>query len=749
MNPLQNSRSLRHKLNFIVVAATVLALGLAGAALVLFDLRNQAQSIRHDLAAQADIVGLASSAALAFDDPKAAAENLRALRANPAVAVAALYNERGQLFASYDAIASDTEVPPAHAHPPAHQLDSEWIRVWRPVTANRSVVGSVYVQAHHNLGPRALEYLFVLGAILAAALLAALLLAERMQRGVTRPLVALGEVAQGIMRGDFSLRARKTSRDEVGALVDAFNAMVDELDRRARTLEQANEALRASEERYQLGIRGSSAGMWDWDLRERSMFYSPRLKGMLGYSEAEFPDKPESMLMVVHPEDVPRVRAALREHFLHDKPYQVEVRVRLRSGEERWLAIAGTALRDEQGRPYRMAGSVVDVTERKQAETVLRDANRAKDEFIATLAHELRNPLAPIRTGLEILKLDRANGVASQRARETMERQLRHMIRLIDDLLDISRITSGKIRLEKARMPLAAAIDSAVETSRPAIEAGRHTLDVQLPPQPIELEADATRLAQAVANLLNNAAKYTPPGGHIALRAWREDGQAVIEVRDDGMGIAPEMLEQVFAMFAQVHRTLDRAQGGLGIGLSLVRSLVALHGGTVCAQSAGPGQGSTFTIRIPCLPAQGATGSDTSPQPRGAEGGTGLKLLVVDDNVDAATTLAAMLDILGYRTRTVHSGGEVLAAAQAFEPDAVLLDIGLPGMSGYEVARQLRADAQLAGTAIIAVTGWGAEADRQRGREAGFDHHLTKPVNVEELLALLRGVAPQSAFSAA
>jgi PAS domain S-box-containing protein len=748
MNPLQ-SRSLRHKLNFIVVAATVLALGLSGVALVLFDLRNQSQSIRHDLAAQADIVGLASSAAFAFDDAKAATENLRALRANPAVAVAALYNERGQLFASYDAHPGDSEVPPVRAQPPGHHLDSEWMRLWRPVIVNRSVVGSVYVQARHNLGPRALEYLFVLGAILAAALLAALLLAERLQRGVTRPLVALGDVAQGIMRGNFSLRARKTSHDEVGALVDAFNAMVDELDRRARTLEQANAALRASEERYQLGIRGSSAGMWDWDLRERTMFYSPRLKSMLGYSEAEFPDKPESMLLVVHPDDVAAVRAALRDHLMRDKPYHVEVRVRLRSGEERWFAIAGTALRDEHGRPFRMAGSVVDVHERKQAETVLREANRAKDEFIATLAHELRNPLAPIRTALEILKLDRGNGPASQRARETMERQLAHMIRLIDDLLDISRITSGKIRLEKKRVALAGALESAVETSRPAIEAGRHALDVQLPAETIELEADATRLAQSVANLLNNAAKYTPPGGHIVLRAWREGGCAVIEVRDNGVGIAPEMLEQVFTMFAQVNRTLDRAQGGLGIGLSLVRSLVGLHGGSVEAASDGPGRGSTFTIRLPCLPAAAPAAAEGRAEAGSAPAARGLKVLVVDDNVDAATTLAAMLDMLDYRTRTVHSGLDVLAAAHAFEPDVVLLDIGLPGMSGYEVARQLRADPKVAQTWIIAVTGWGAEADRQRGREAGFDHHLTKPVNVEELLALLRGVAPQSAFSAA
>jgi PAS domain S-box-containing protein len=602
----------------------------------------------------------------------------------------------------------------------------------------------VYVQARHNLGPRALEYLFVLGAILAAALLAALLLAERLQRGVTRPLVALGEVAQGIMRGHFSLRARKTSDDEVGALVDAFNAMVDELDRRASTLEQANAALRASEERYQLGIRGSSAGMWDWDLRERTMFYSPRLKGMLGYSEAEFPDKPESMLLVVHPDDVAQVRSALREHLLRAKPYQVEVRVRLRSGEERWFAIAGIALRDEHGRPYRMAGSVVDVHERKQAETVLREANRAKDEFIATLAHELRNPLAPIRTALEILKLDRGNGTPSQRARDTMERQLAHMIRLIDDLLDISRITSGKIRLEKTRVALAAALESAVETSRPAIEAGRHALDVQLPDEAIELEADATRLAQSVANLLNNAAKYTPPHGHVRLEAWQESGEAVIEVSDDGVGIAPEMQDKVFALFTQVGRTLDRSQGGLGIGLYLVRSLVELHRGTVTAESGGPGQGSRFTIRIPCLVRPAATAAPAQPEQADAAG-TPLKVLVVDDNEDAAQTLATVLEMTGREARTVYHGDDVLQAAADFAPDAVLLDIGLPGKNGYEVARELRSDARFARTLLIAVTGWGSAEDRRKSSEAGFDEHLTKPVDLGALEPLLAKAARAAA----
>jgi CheY-like chemotaxis protein len=314
------------------------------------------------------------------------------------------------------------------------------------------------------------------------------------------------------------------------------------------------------------------------------------------------------------------------------------------------------------------------------------------------------------------------------------------MVRLVDDLLDISRITSGKIRLEKVTTHLGSVLDSAVEISRPAIEAGGHTLRVLKPTHDIVLLADPTRLAQAVGNLLNNAAKYTPPGGDIQLRLSQSGEGAVIEVQDNGAGIPGDMLEQVFALFAQVGRTIERSQGGLGIGLSLVRSLVELHGGTVSAASPGPGLGSTFTLRIPCPEA-----TPTPPEFQGKHiamdssnsSSSSRKVLVVDDNVDAAATLAAVLDMLGHQTHMEHSGATVLAAALSFMPDIVLLDIGLPGMNGYDVARQLRAEPRLEACVLVALTGWGSESDRQRAHEAGFDHHLTKPVDFQELEALL------------
>jgi PAS domain S-box-containing protein len=740
---IPGARSIRQKLNFILTATTMLALLLAGGALVVFDLRSELLSQERELVTQADIMALVSAPALAFDDPKVATENLSVLRAQPNVAAAALFGAKGKLFASFQPADRHGEPVPATAQAAGVSTDRQWVRVWRPVTSNREHVGTVYLEARHHLVARALDYLGVLSLILTASLAAALLLSNRLQRVLTGPLLAITDVARRIREGrSFNLRAERTSDDEIGELADVFNAMLDELGRRAQTLEQANQALRESDDRYRLAVRGSSAGLWDWDIQAKTMFHSPRFRALLGYTEEEFPDLPSSFLNVMHPDDQPVVQQALRGHLSQDLPYQVEARLQLKSGEWRWFRITGMARKDATGRPFRMAGSVIDVTDRKRAEQVLQESNRAKDEFIATLAHELRNPLAPIRTGLEIIKRDTANGPASERARDTMERQLAHMIRLIDDLLDISRINSGKIRLEPGRTRLASAVESAVEISRPLIEARGHQLQVELPREGIELMADATRLAQTLGNLLNNAAKYTPSGGHIRLKAWQEGATAVIEIADDGVGIPPEMLDKVFSLFTQVGRTLDRAQGGLGIGLYLVRSLVEMHGGSVTAASEGPGRGSVFTVRMPCLfPLDPSSAGGSAEAPAGHAGQDGLKVLVVDDNVDAAESLATVLQMTGRKTRTVYDGRGVLQAARDFAPDIVLLDIGLPGISGYDVARQLRADPGLSRSVLIAVTGWGSEEDRRRSSDAGFDEHLTKPIDIATLDPLLRRLA--------
>ncbi|KQT10210.1 ATP-binding protein [Ramlibacter sp. Leaf400] len=730
-------RSIRSKLNSILATTTLVALVVAAIALLVVDLRRELADINEDLLTQADVIALATAPALAFADVRVATENLAVLRAKQAVVAAALYDESGALFAIYRRPEAGGFDIPQRPQAFGVTVEGDWASAWRPVVLNRERVGTVWLQMRHERLRQTFEYLGVLAVIMGGSLAAALLLSNRLQRSLTSPILGISEVARKILRGETGdLRATRSSDDEVGELVDAFNAMLDELQRRSQTLEGANQALRSSEARYQLAVRGSSAGLWDWDMPGGTMFYSPRFKALLGYTDEEFPDKPSSIRDVLHPDDWPAVAATLRAHLRERAPYQVECRLRDRAGHWRWFFVAGAALWDPAGQPFRMAGSVVEVTERKEAERVLQEANRAKDEFLATLAHELRNPLAPIRTGLEILKKDTANGAPSQIARATMERQLAHMIRLIDDLLDISRINSGKIRLEVSRVRLRPALDSAVEISRPAVASGGHSLSVEMPEDEIEVMGDPTRLAQALGNLLNNAAKYTPPGGRIALRARREGEFALIEVEDNGEGIPREMLDTIFSLFSQVRSTLDRAQGGLGIGLYLVRSLIELHGGTVVAESAGPGLGSRFIVRLPCLAATAHPLPQLAPAALGLPQG-GVKVLLVDDNVDAAETLSLVLEMAGCTTHVLHEGTQVVAAAHGFGPDVILLDIGLPGMSGYEVAQRLRQEPRFARTLLVAITGWGTEQDRRRSQESGFDQHLTKPVDFSALEPLL------------
>jgi PAS domain S-box-containing protein len=376
-----------------------------------------------------------------------------------------------------------------------------------------------------------------------------------------------------------------------------------------------------------------------------------------------------------------------------------------------------------------------DVTDRKRAENALREADRRKDEFLAMLAHELRNPLAPIRNSLHILNLTTRNDPTAVRVGEMMERQVNHMVRLVDDLMEVSRITRGKIELRKETVEVAAVVRSAVETSRPLIEAARHTLEVEIPTEQLTLYGDAVRLTQVIANLLNNAAKYTEEGGRIWLTVKKAEGFVVISVKDSGTGIPADMLPQVFELFTQVDRS-SRTQGGLGIGLTLVKSLVEMHDGRVEAKSAGVGCGSEFIVRLPLARNVKSTAGVVNPQalhsplsPR--------RILVVDDNHDAADSLAMLLRLLGAEVKIVYSGAEALATLPDYRPSVVLLDIGMPGMDGHEVARRIRKLPDHKHTLLIAMTGWGQEEDRRRSHNAGFDYHLIKPADVGTLESLL------------
>ncbi|MFC4931214.1 hybrid sensor histidine kinase/response regulator [Massilia sp. GCM10023247] len=371
---------------------------------------------------------------------------------------------------------------------------------------------------------------------------------------------------------------------------------------------------------------------------------------------------------------------------------------------------------------------------RQKAEEALIVADRRKDEFLATLAHELRNPLAPIRTGLDILRIRSGDAQATQRATDIMERQLRQMVRLVDDLLDVSRINTGKFAIKMGRVELKAVVNDALEVVRSYIELHGHELAIDLPDRPVFLHGDATRLAQILSNLLNNAAKYTNRGGRVTLSARVEDKTLVLEVMDTGIGLAPEMLDNVFEMFVQVDSTLERTNAGLGVGLSLARKLVELHGGTIAAASEGLGRGSRFTVRLPIvvepeLPAK--------PTPAAFISTETYRILLADDNVDFVNSIGALLTAMGHSVVITHNGPDALAAAARFCPDYAFLDIGLPQMSGYDLARGIRKLSCGAMTTLIAVTGWGQEKDRQLAFEAGFDHHMVKPVRFEQIEEIL------------
>ncbi|HYH47761.1 MAG TPA: ATP-binding protein, partial [Thermoanaerobaculia bacterium] len=436
-------------------------------------------------------------------------------------------------------------------------------------------------------------------------------------------------------------------------------------------------------------------------------------------------------------------------------PQGVETMRQRKDGEPVHVSLWSSTVPDEQGLP-RILSLVADITARKQIEHALRQSDaqlrqrvqelaaedRRKDEFLAMLAHELRNPLGAISNAGHVLgQLDQAPG-ADPRMRDlvgVIGRQIRHLSRLVDDLLDVSRFTRGRIELRRRKEELGPIVQGAVETTRPVLEQKGHRLTVSLPAEPVYLEADATRIEQVLANLLHNAAKFTDPGGKIDLSVEAEGPQVVLRVRDDGQGIEPELLPRIFDLFVQEDRSLARSHGGLGIGLTLVRSLVERHGGTVEAHSEGPGRGSELVVRLPlCTDRAAEPAEPRREQLREPEPDRGpARILLVEDNVDAADALAELLQLWGHEVEVAHDGAAAVQSAGALRPGVVLLDIGLPGMDGYQVAGALRGLPGLQGTLIVALTGYGQESDRQRSARAGFDYHLVKPVDLEELRRLV------------
>lgn len=623
------NRSISNKLMLVVMATTFFALLAYGIVMLAFDLRAYHDTVVKDLVTQASIIAEVSAPALEFNDPVTAKENLELLRTRPAILRAAIYTAEGTQFATYKSSVDLISLWPEAANVAnSYTIDGNRISVWQNIIKNDQHLGSVFIRARYEANTRLFDYTVVLVCVMIASLGLASFIAFWLRGAVTKPIFAVTDVARQVMQSrDFSLRAEKFTEDEIGVLVDAFNDMLSEVERRAKALEASNRSL------------------------EREM------------------------------------------------------------------------------------------TERQAAEDALRLADRRKDEFLATLAHELRNPLAPLLNSLNILRSPQQDPVVHDRAQSVMERQLKQMVRLVDDLLDVSRITTGKLAISKVCIDIQSVIRDAVESSSTFIKERGHELTLDIPEEPVYIKADPIRLAQVFSNLLNNSAKYTNPGGSIQFAASIINDGVLFTITDNGIGIEPDMLNNIFDMFTQVDQTLERAQAGLGVGLALARHLVELHGGQLQVSSPGTGCGSTFSLRLALAepPASASTRTSQSTDSSGQR----RRVLLVDDNVDFVSTLKILLSTMGHDIRIANDGVTAQSVAREFQPEFAFLDIGMPGMNGYDLARHLRQSPETANAILVAVTGWGQDKDRQLSKSAGFNHHLVKPVELSQVMEIIEaGVTP-------
>lgn len=619
-------RALRSELARASFITTLVALLLTAGSLLLYGLVSYRHALVDDATAQAEFLAYSTASAVVFDDRKVASEHLALLQLKPSIRSATLFMATGEEFATYRmagldaggvAVRRDAALETA-----GNRFDGEVLDVAYPIRNQGEVIGFVYLQAQHDMWQRAGTYAGILLVVMVLSLSISFLVFDRLQRRVTGRLLSVTQVAREVIaKRDWSLRAPESQNLDVGVLVQAFNAMLSEVQERTGELERSN--------------------------------------------------------------------------------------VRLAQ----------------------------ETLERRSAEEALKLQDKRKDEFIATLAHELRNPLAPMMNASALLRSPSATGSVRDRAATIIDRQLRHMGRLIEDLLDVSRVMTGKLTLHRERVDLSKVLESAVELAEPMVSQRHQRLTLTLPSQAHWVIGDYGRLSQTFSNLLNNASRYTPSEGSIEVTSVSDEGFAVVHVRDSGIGIEPAVQERIFGLFEQADKSLERGSAGLGIGLTLARQLAQLHGGTIAVASEGLGRGSCFTVRLP-LTVEVAD-EDVEQVPRAEHPTKRLSVLVADDNVDYAQSLSTILESLGHTVRVVHNGLQALEAADDAVLDVALLDIGMPGLNGYEVARRLRERRGATPLRLIAITGWGQASDKETSAQAGFDEHLVKPVPIEDLLAAL------------
>ncbi len=722
--------SVRGNLTLVLMLTTAAALLTTGIALLRHDLTAYRQSLELDLSTEADILGLSVAPALAFEDQKRAEKNLAALSAKPAVLIAALYSPNGDLYATF--VRQGTTRPPGRLPLVATgaQVGAGKMWIFRQIKQNGETLGTIYLVATYDVWGHVYAYLRILGMIMLMSMAVALALSSALRRSITGPVETLATVANEIVtRRDPTLRAPDTPLEEFSLVVKAFNSVLDEAQERTQALRQSEKLYRAIGESIDYGV-------WVTDANGRNIYASDSFLNLLGISQKQCSDLGWSDLL--HPDDVQATVSAWQECVRTGGMWYREVRFKGADGHYHPILAQGVQMRDADGKPTGWAGINLDVSRIKKTEEALREADRRKDEFLATLAHELRNPLAPIRHAARLLGVKGLDEAQVKAAREIIARQVTRMALLLDDLLELSRITRGRVELRREPVAVSALVSAALETAQPLIDSKHHELTVHLPADNAELLVDPLRMSQALSNLLTNAAKYTDPGGRIALDIQCSPASVTFAVTDSGIGIDASVLPKIFEMFSQVDSAIDRSEGGLGIGLALVKGLVNLHGGSVEAASDGHGQGSTFTIRLPGNLIESKAAARVTPPVRQLVDGPRGKILVVDDNRDAANSLAMVLGSCGHSTFMAYSGEQALQVGELERPDVMILDIGMPDMTGYEAAQLVRQTDWGKAALLLAVTGWGQKEDIQRAVNAGFNFHMTKPADPERVEHLVR-----------